>query len=160
MMKELEVTDKPHKNDDLCIQQTQEVRDSADTGFSSAQDQKRLGVSTSGKPMIRTATGTEKPRSLDDPSTGVSHEGRDISYQVSCVALRPVEYEADGNISTTSLHHSSGEVVGDAPTVNPSCSQMPCSDASMQSGVGVNSATCAWCFVLRGTRPFRTRLQL
>ena len=80
--------------------------------------------------------------SLDDPSTGVRHECRDILSQGSRVALRPVEYEADENISTISLRFlSSGEFVGDAPTVNPSCSQMPCSDSSIQSSVGVNS-TC------------------
>ena len=33
---------------------------------------------------------------LMDPSTGVTHECHDILSQGSCVALRPVEYEADG----------------------------------------------------------------
>ena len=41
--------------------------------------------------------------SLDDPSTGVSHECRDILYQGSSVATCTEGYEADGSISTTSL---------------------------------------------------------
>ena len=53
--------------------------------------------------------------SLDDPSTGVSHKCHDILSQGSCVAPRPVEYEADGNISTISLRcRSSGEFVSEA----------------------------------------------
>ena len=80
--------------------------------------------------------------SLGDPSTGVSHECRDILSQGSCVAPRPVEYEADGSISTTSLRcRSSGEFVSDVQTVYPSCPQMLGSDTFIQSGVGVNS-TC------------------
>ena len=80
--------------------------------------------------------------SLDDPSTGVSHERPDILSQGSCVAPRPVECEADGIFSTTSLRClSSGDFVGSAPTVSPSCSQMLCPDTLTQSGVGVNS-TC------------------
>ena len=79
--------------------------------------------------------------SLDEPSTGVSHECRDILYQGSCVATRPEGYDADGSISTTSLRClPSGEFVSDAQTVNPSCSQMLCSDTLTQSGVGVNSS--------------------
>ena len=55
---------------------------------------------------------------------------------------RPVEYEADGNISTTSLPcRSSGKFVSEAQTVYPSCPQMLGSDTLIQSGVGVNS-TC------------------
>ena len=53
---ELGSTDRPHKNDDLRIQQVQEVRQD---GFSSAQDKKRPGATTCKKPKIRTATGTE-----------------------------------------------------------------------------------------------------
>ena len=79
-------------------------------------------------------------RSLDVPSTGVRHECRDILSQGSCGTTCTKGYEADGGVSTTSLHLSSGEFVDDAPTVNPSCSQMPCSDASIQSGVGVKSS--------------------
>ena len=76
--------------------------------------------------------------SLGDPSTGVSHECRDIPYQGSCVAPRPVEYEAEESISTTSLRClSSGEFVSDAQTVCPSCLQRLCSDTLTQSGVGV-----------------------
>ena len=80
--------------------------------------------------------------SLDDPSTGVTHECHDILSQGSCVALSPVEYEADGNISTTSLRCcSSDEFVSEARTVYPSCPQMLGSHTLIQSGVGVNS-TC------------------
>ena len=79
-------------------------------------------------------------RSLDVPSTSVRHECRDILSQGSCGTTCTKGYEADGGISTTSLHLSSGEFVDDAPTVNPSCSQMPCSDALIQSGVGVKSS--------------------
>ena len=79
--------------------------------------------------------------SLDDPSTGVSHECRDILYQGSCVATRPEGYEADGRLSTTSLRCLSlGEFVSGAQSVYPSCSQMLCSDTLTQSGVGVNSS--------------------
>ena len=79
--------------------------------------------------------------SLDDPSTCVSHECRDIPYQGSCVAICTEGYEADGSISTTSLRcFSSGEFVSDAQTVSPSCSQVLCSDTLTQSGVGVNSS--------------------
>ena len=74
--------------------------------------------------------------SLDDPSTAVRHERRAILPQGSCGTTFTECSEADGGISTTSLHLSSGEFVGDAPTVNPSCSRMPFSDASIQSGVG------------------------
>ena len=53
----------------------------------------------------------------------------------------PMKYEADVNISTTSLRcRSSGEFVSDAQTVPPSCLQMLCSDTLTQSGVGVNSS--------------------
>ena len=80
--------------------------------------------------------------SPDDPSTGGSHECHDILCQGSCVARRPVEYQADGNISTTSLRClSSGEFVSEAQTVHPSCPQILGSDTLIQSGVGVNS-TC------------------
>ena len=79
--------------------------------------------------------------SLDDPSTGVSHECRDIPYQGRCVATCTEGYEADGSISTTSLRCLSlGEFVSDAQTVSPSCSQMLCSDTLTQSGVGVSSS--------------------
>ena len=79
--------------------------------------------------------------SLDDRSTGVSHECRDILYQGSCVATRPEGCEADGRISTTSLRCLSlGEFVSGAQSVYPSCSQMLCSDILTQSGVGVNSS--------------------
>ena len=62
--------------------------------------------------------------------------------QGKCVAPRPVEYEADGNISTTSWRcRSSGEFVSEAQTVYPSCAQMLGSDTLIQSGVAVNS-TC------------------
>ena len=76
--------------------------------------------------------------SLDDPSTAVRHERRAILPQGSCGTTCTEGSEADGGISTTSLHLSSGAFVGDAPTVNPSCSRMPYSDASIQkqSGVG------------------------
>ena len=64
MMNEKEVTDKPHKHDDLRIHQGQEVRDYAalrrGSGFSTAQDHKEPAVTTSGKPKIRTETGTDK----------------------------------------------------------------------------------------------------
>ena len=77
---------------------------------------------------------------LDDPSTGVSHECHDILSQGSCVAPRPVEYEADGNISTTSLRcRSSGEFLSGAQTVYPSCPQVLGSDTLIQNDVGVNS---------------------
>ena len=76
--------------------------------------------------------------SLDDPSTGVSHECRDLLYQGSCVAPRPVEYEADGNHSTTSFRcRSSGEFVSKAQIAGSSCSQI---DTPTQSGGGVNSS--------------------
>ena len=78
--------------------------------------------------------------SHDDPSTGVRHEGRDKLYQGSCGATCTEGHEVDGSISTSSLRLSSGEFVNDAPTVDPSCSQMPCSDTLTQSGFGVNSS--------------------
>ena len=79
--------------------------------------------------------------SLDDPSTGVSHECRDIPCQGSCVATCTEGCEADGSISTTSLRcRSSGEFVSEAQTVHPSCSQMLCSDTLTRIGVGVNSS--------------------
>ena len=54
---------------------------------------------------------------------------------------RPVGYEANGNISITSLRcRSSGEFVSEAQTVYPSCSQMLGSDTLIQSGVGLNSS--------------------
>ena len=79
--------------------------------------------------------------SLDDPSTGISHECHDIPYQGSCGASCTEGYEAEGHISTTSLRcRSSGEFVSDAQTVCPSCLQRLCSDTLTQSGVGVNSS--------------------
>ena len=76
---------------------------------------------------------------LDDPSTGVSNGCHDILSQGSCVAPRPEEYEADGNLSTTSLRcRSSGEFASEAQTVYPSCPQVLGSDTLIQSGVGVN----------------------
>ena len=65
-MTELEVTDKPHKNDEMRIQQTQKVGDCVARArpgywnFPSAQYQKTPGATTSGKPKNRTATGIEK----------------------------------------------------------------------------------------------------
>ena len=63
--------------------------------------------------------------SLDDLSTGVHHERPDILSQGSWRTPCTEGYQADGGISTTSLYLSSGEFVGDAPTVNPSCSRVP-----------------------------------
>ena len=67
--------------------------------------------------------------SLDDPSTGVSHECRDIPYQGSCVLAQRV-------VKTSLRCLSSGEFVSESP----SCSPMLCSDTLTQSGVGVNSS--------------------
>ena len=79
--------------------------------------------------------------SLDDPSTGVSHEGHDLPSQGSCVARRPASYEADGTISTTSVRClSSGELVSKAQIACSSCSQMLGFDTLIPSGVGLNSS--------------------
>ena len=58
-------TDKQHNNDEPRIQHTQEVCDCAarfrpGCWFSSVQDQKRLGCTTSGSPTNRTEIGTDK----------------------------------------------------------------------------------------------------
>ena len=58
--------------------------------------------------------------SLDDPSTGVSHNRRDILSQGSGRTTCTEVYEVDGGLSTTD--------------------ELPCSGASIQSGVGVNSS--------------------
>ena len=74
-----------------------------------------------------------------DPSTGFSHECRNIPYQGSCVATCTTGYEADGSISTTSFRClSPGDSVSDAHTVYPSCSQILCSDILIQNGVSVS----------------------
>ena len=85
--------------------------------------------------------------SLDDPSTGVRHEFRDLSYQGSCVVICKEGYEVGWNISTTfSLCLSSWEFVSEAQTVYSSCSQMLCSVTPVLSGVGVNSS-CEGVFI-------------
>ena len=81
--------------------------------------------------------------SLDDPSAGVSHDGRNIPSQGSCVDPRPASYEADGSMSATSSRClSSGEFVSDAQTASPSCPQMLGSDTLIPSGVGLDSRSC------------------
>ena len=77
---------------------------------------------------------------LDDPSTGVSHDGYDLPSQNDCAAPRPSSYESSGSMSATSARcFSSGEFVSKAPIAGSSDSQMLSSHTLTQSGVGVNS---------------------
>ena len=79
--------------------------------------------------------------SPDDPSTGVRHECRDLSYKGSCMVTCKEGCEAGGNILTTFLLClSSEEFVSETQTVDLSCSQMLSSDTPFQSIVGVNSS--------------------
>ena len=77
--------------------------------------------------------------SLDDPSTGVSHDGYDIPSQNGWAVFRPSSYESSGNMLATSARClSSGELVSKAQIAGSSGSQMPCSDTLTPSGVSVN----------------------
>ena len=65
-------------------------------------------------------------------------------FQGSCVTPRPVEYAADGNISTTSLRcRSSGELFSEAQTAHPSRPQMLGSDTLIASIGDTCMVVCA-----------------